>query len=265
MAVNEVVRVMRDYIEEDGARLEQTYGPEAVLAAADMKELLAERLTEESAYGALWERFEADPEAVGVELVGALEAMIEADPALAKRLNEFIEAFHQVQAGDQARTFAPMPEKSPVGGGVPDTTYTSQDEEMVVEEGAYLYGDVPTSDVTSVGSGVGGQRNFWEMALEGATTDINLLFDRLQATVERHEDLDSTRRADLKEALKRILAEVLMAEGTVDIDALARHLRTVRRIDVDLYRLLLHHLSTLAEDLDPLVAEAVARMWGSED
>lgn len=156
MAVNEVVRVMRDYIEDDGARLEQTYGPEAVLAVADMKDLLATRLTEESAYGVLWERFEADPRAVSVELVGALEALTEADPGLAKRLNGFMEAFHRVEAGDKIETFAPMPDKSPVGGGVPDTTDTSQDEEIVREEGTYLYGDVPTSDVTSVEKGVGG-------------------------------------------------------------------------------------------------------------
>lgn len=39
MAVQEVVRILRSLVEDDGSTLEQRYGPEAVTVAQDVKSL----------------------------------------------------------------------------------------------------------------------------------------------------------------------------------------------------------------------------------
>ena len=51
-----------------------------------LRELLAARMRESDMYTPLWEEFRAEPESNRAEVIGALEAMVEGDAALAERL-----------------------------------------------------------------------------------------------------------------------------------------------------------------------------------
>jgi hypothetical protein len=96
MIIQEVVSILGDLVQDDGATLGERYGPRALAVAQNLGSLLAVRLQEGSPYTSLWEQFEAEPQAVTAELTGSLEALAEADPALVKRLNTFIEEYHQI-------------------------------------------------------------------------------------------------------------------------------------------------------------------------
>ena len=96
MSVQEVTRTIRSYLEEGEDTFRERYGPEAVTAIEDLITMLKLRLEEESVYASLWDEFVAEPRATEDELTGALGALIEADPALAERLEAFMEEYHDV-------------------------------------------------------------------------------------------------------------------------------------------------------------------------
>jgi hypothetical protein len=110
MIIQEVVSILGDLVQDDGATLGERYGPRALTVAQNLRSLLAVRLQEESPYTSLWEQFEAEPQAVTAELTGSLEALVEADPALAKRLNAFVEEYHQIIVPPDEALFASLDE-----------------------------------------------------------------------------------------------------------------------------------------------------------
>jgi hypothetical protein len=79
----EVVRLLSIYLEDDGFTLGEMYGAEAVTAVEAMRDLIMSRLNTDEQNLSLWSDFEDDPENNGVELVGWLEAFVEADPGFA--------------------------------------------------------------------------------------------------------------------------------------------------------------------------------------
>ncbi|MGC9522871.1 MAG: hypothetical protein ACP5HG_13435 [Anaerolineae bacterium] len=78
MAIQDVVRLLGAFVEDDGETLRKRYGGEAVAAARDTVQILSTRLEEESPHVGLWESFEENPSDHSTELIGALEAMVEA-------------------------------------------------------------------------------------------------------------------------------------------------------------------------------------------
>jgi len=95
MVVRKVVRILRDLVQDDGMTLGERHGPRALAVAQSMRSFLVVRLQDKSPYASLWDQFEAEPQTATAELVGSLEVLVKADPALAKRLNAFIEEYHQ--------------------------------------------------------------------------------------------------------------------------------------------------------------------------
>jgi hypothetical protein len=212
MPVQTVVRILREYLQDEGESLGRRLGPEVVAVAQDVKALLDVRLRAESAYEPVWTRFLADPPGVEAGLVGALEAHIEADPALAKRLNGFVEEYHRAIAPFQGRPVGPGVGKSPVGGGVPDTTFTAEDDTSV-GEGTYLYGNVRSSDVASVGRGIaGGEPELGrQRRIEGLGPEeheVRELFERIYAALELDTRIDPALAAEVKAAVREIEVEI---------------------------------------------------------
>jgi hypothetical protein len=263
MAVQEIVRLLRDQIQDDGVTLRRRHGPQAVTVAEDIKSLLAARLQKEPAYASLWSRFEDEPQAMTAELTGVLEALVEADPALVKRLNGFIEEFHQVIAPPRARLLGPSPVKSPVGGGVPDTTFTAEDD-TDTGRGAYLYGNVRSSKVTSIGRGVRGRRVPIATVVGPDAVDVKLLFEQLRATVKERSDLDAPVKSKLEDELQGMLTQIISADGG-DVKAFTHHLQNIRRLDLDIFEVVLDQLTSLASDLGPVAREAVKQVEDRRD
>lgn len=96
MAVNDIIDLILLLDRRGGEELEQQAGPEGVSLAGELRELLAARMRESDMYTPLWEEFRAEPESNRAEVIGAVEAMVEGDAALAERLNELLEDFNEL-------------------------------------------------------------------------------------------------------------------------------------------------------------------------
>lgn len=117
MSVNDAVRLLRIYLEEGPEGLRTRFGSDAIAVAEDIEQLMEEQVGEDTTYVSLWDAFQRNPGANTAELIGALEAMIESDPVLARRLDRFLEEY-----------YAAMQETADVGDETPDLETTEAAE-----------------------------------------------------------------------------------------------------------------------------------------
>ncbi len=284
MPSRDVVMIVRQYLEDEGATLEERYGPQAATIAGDIVAILDARLTEddlqrvESAHPALWQRFLDEPETVTVEMTGILESMTEADVGLARRLDGLMQRLHRVMANRAA----PERPASEVGieerpANLPPPQYTSADaihdadQEGVEEadgyskgEGAYLYGNVrqavPFMDERGVQIvSLGGRGPEEATGLEAAS--VPQFFARLSESVRSHPDLQPGVRKDLLAAFADLQDEVEKGPAA-DVDRLVELLTTVRRHSSDVWELVLGYwdLTTYTEASGSKMQEALQRL-----
>jgi hypothetical protein len=112
MAVEDIVTILADYCEDGEETFRELRGPEAVIAVRDLIDLIEGELSGQLEYDALWAEFEAAPRQTAPDLSGALEAMIEADPGLADKLEALLNEYHV--ASRPAGAERPAPEASEV-------------------------------------------------------------------------------------------------------------------------------------------------------
>lgn len=259
MPAREIVSVMRQYIDDDGAGLEERYGPQAVTLAGDIVAVVRARLTEgdlqrvKSAHASLWDTFESTPETVTVEMTGVLESLFEADAGLARRLNGLMERFHQVQANTAQPAGGvqglPAPQSPPAPSSADAIHDADQDDVeeaggYAKGEGLYLYGNVHTAVPFTDEPGVqivslGGRGPEAALGLEAA--GVPEFFERMGESVRTHPALDPDARRELLSefgALQRALSR------QADPGDLAHHLRNVRRISSDVWDLLQSYWDT---------------------
>jgi hypothetical protein len=267
MAVQKVVRILRQLMQDDDrATLERRYGPRAVTLAQQLKCMLAIRFREESPHAALWEQFENQPQMVAAELTGALEALLEADPALAKRLDAFIEDWRRLAGSLEARMAHRRMEEQDllIAGDVPSPTAAPADAYDVGRE-AYLYGNVragrasTTSGVRAVNGELG---RFPVEGMELNVVEVAPIFEFVEAAVKTHPDVNSAAEAQLKVELAELQAQVARGDQ-VDVDKMVHHLHTIGRLVPDILEILLNRLTDLAPSSRGMVQKVVAKMQES--
>jgi hypothetical protein len=204
MAVQEISRILRGLIRDEGATLQRRYGPRTLTIAQDMRSLLSARLCRELPYASLWREFEAEPQGTAAQLTGALEVLVEADPSLAQQLGVLVEEYHWAIGPPRTRTTRTTGQSVPVWSDVPDTTVTV-DEDKGVGKGTYLYGNVSSGSIF-VARGVearpdsfGGHDRVNKGNLNAAAT--GLWFDDLHTVLENYPDLNPTVRADIEKGI----------------------------------------------------------------
>ena len=202
----------------------QRHGPEAVTAIEDLIAVLKIRLQEESAYVSLWEDFAAEPRATIDELTGALEALIEADPALAERLEAFFEEYRDVTTrtpAERGGNLAPRERPAPqLPAGPSDYS----------EVGTYLYGNLSPGTVTLNESG--------ESIVSAGEPDITVatphvgqgiaLFQDMYTFVEETENLSQDTRLKLRAELEQLATDIAEGEEAYE-QSIVGHLDTVKR------------------------------------
>ncbi len=224
MAIQEAVHILRRFAEGERRALREQHGPEAIAIAHDMERVLQERLETESAYVSLWDDFEANPNNNTARLSGALEAMVEADPALGRRLNAFIEEFHQAIAPPGETRPDLTPAEVTRTDVVPDTTTTSG-EKYGDDAGAYLRGNLkPGAESLSEKAGTSAtaiERGEGTSVFEEPTalTTLPQYFDGLHDAVKAYPKGDATDKERLHQALNKIEA-ALTEEGRPEINIL---------------------------------------------
>ena len=285
MAVQEVVEILRQYNVDDGEALQKRVGPEAVAAALGMQRFLAARLEEDRLHASLWEQFLAAPRDDAEELTGVLEALTEADPAMARRLDAFVGEYHAVLT---ERGEAVEPEDKAVaaiGGDVLDTAvgieevpaeegsapYTPDSEvDTAYDQGAgaqptYLYGNARSGD-DDVGREVGVDR-FGEGAASvrpavTATTQVAQLFAQLRDALSEHVGIDAGREKDVAQLLDHIQEAVVREEA--DLLLLVDRLETLQQQAPDVAAILLEALVEDRTELAPKVRRAVMTVYEAE-
>lgn len=93
MDLEEIVRLLGTYFEDEGQTIERENGAEARSMVEGMVDLLEEQLEAETPFAALWREFKETPRETEAELIGALEVLEESNPTLTERLGAFSEGF----------------------------------------------------------------------------------------------------------------------------------------------------------------------------
>jgi len=284
MAVQEVVSVLRTLLQDNGETLRARHGAEVVAAVQDIERLLSKRLQQESAYASLWDRFKENPQGLAMQLTGALEAMVEADPALARRLDAFVREYHEVIAPPDVEQAQTGNEVMAVGGDVLDTALkpvevaeeenrgpyapdTASDTRFnaSVERGTYLYGNVKGGK-EDVGRAVGvevfdfGRRA--EIVNLVDVRGVGRLFEQLTRAVSEHPAIDDALKKEVVAELQSAESQVRQTEDA-DSAILAQHLHKLQEMAPDIADILLNALSTA--DLGPAVQRAVEQVQGSTE
>ncbi len=278
MAVQDVVRLLGMYVEDDGETMRERYGPEAVSGARDTVQMLSTRLEEESPHVDLWDAFRENPSDHTAELIGVLEAMVEADPALARRLDGFAQEFYKVlgppgeeqptgsrrvaEVGGDALDTAVEPEKETGPRNRipyrPDTA-ANVDFKDSVDRGAYLYGNVKGGKDT-VGREAGAETFEFTQRDARPTRLASLsglpgLVEELSAAISDHPAIDDVDKHEAQVELQIVSEEIQRAES-VDPARLTRHLLALHEKAPDVGEVVMRALESV--ELPPAVAEVVA-------
>ncbi len=270
MAVEDVVTILMEYLKDGEDVFAGRYGSEASVAARDMTDLLREQLGGQLDYGMLWAEFETAPRETMPQLAGVLEAIMEADPGLADKLQVLLEDYYAARGSVG----------SPVGGETPEAEVSEflPREDTPLEshqvtprrhtdeagEGTYLYGNVPAGGPTSVGKEGGVDLDVLEKRGGPQMPDLDLrkLFVQLRRKVEKDLDTAEEKQQALIEGLRGLEAELRLGEEA-DESRILEHLRTLGEEDDELMELVLTGLWQTPGRARAMVERAIVEL-GSE-
>ena len=266
MAVEDVVRVLSEYCEDGAESFGDRHGPEAVIAVRDLIDVLRVELGGQLDYDTLWAEFEEAPRETAADLAGALEAMIEADPGLAEKLEALMEEYYATSRPAGNSVGAEMPES--------DTSeFVSRREDRierheveprshtdVAGEGTYLYGNVRSGDDVTFQKALEVGPDVLEVRreLETLSFDVDGLFQQLRVTVDEEMGLSDEVKNEVRQALKALQTEIMLG-GEADEDAIVTHLRHLGELDPDLLALVLTGLRRARTEAQAVVQGAIER------
>jgi hypothetical protein len=261
MAVQDVVTVLTEYCEDGEETFRDLHGSEAVATIKDVIELLEDGLRDQLEYDALWEDFTAAPRETSPDLVGALEAMVEANPSLGEGLEALLDEYYATNrpvdpaVGTSAPASIP-PEDVPIK----DHEVEPRSHTDVAGEGTYLYGNVRAGEEITVEAGPELSPDVLEVRreLETLSFDVRDLFEQLRVTMGREPALDEETRRELRQALEALEAEVMLGEEA-DEDRIVEHLRRVGALDLDFLGLVLTGLRHTRSEAQYIVQSAIER------
>lgn len=264
MPIPDVIDILLEYCQDGQETFRQRRGAEAVVVVRDIIDLLRGALGAQLDFDALWADFQAAPRQTAPELSGALEALVEADPGFADKLDAGLREFYATGRPD-----APAPaEPEPVEPAKPSVEEAQQQPRRHTDdagEGAYLYGNVPggTADV--------GERPDLEpdildvhRRLDALSFDVRALFDQLHTTIREGLSLDDDIRLILAAQLDQLQAQLALGEDA-DEDRVVHHLRRIGQIEPDLLDLVLIGLRHTQGEAHGVVQGAIRRVAGPDD
>lgn len=241
MDAREIVEVVGEIVPDDGAALEQEHGPRALVVAQQLRAALAPRLEGNPMYAMIWQQFQAAPEEKTKFLVLAVEELLQADAALARRLDTLLAEYRQ--ARDAPSTTISTGGGAYIGGSVKvGRDFVGRDQTVITGDGNVV-GDHSSATVVKIR----------QAPDPGA---VARAFRDFYAAVEAHPDIPPQEQADLQAELQELEQEVAKG-GEADEGFLARRLRNVGRMAPDILEVVLATFANPAAGLG-LVAKKVA-------
>jgi hypothetical protein len=212
--------------------------------AQDLASLLKARLEQESPYVSLWADFEADPGGMAAQLTGTIEALVEADPALGRRLEGLVREWRPVTGLPGARIVRAGQRVVGEDKAAGMTIALEPDED--VGKGTYLYGNLKPGSVTPAGGmeqtmdAVEGIDHVETMGIDQSR--VAQLLNDMYVAIETHPGVDPVLEKDLKAELEEAVAQASRGSAA-DAKRLARHLQDIRQMHPDILQTLLARLA----------------------
>lgn len=260
MAEEDVVAILQALLRDDGQAIEQQYGPQGVSTAEDIESLISTRIQDHPPFASLWADFETDPDGTAAQLVGALEAMVEADFGLASGLNSMVERYNEIAA--RATEQRPLPEEAPDAvpdGAAIDMGVDPDPTDDYVEGPAYLYGNVASENDALQQELAAGPGDEDDLDSVEVVTPAPGLFDQLFMAVDEHPGLERAGKAAVLAELRDLQNLVEWGDAS-DEDSLVDHLMQVGRLAPDIYDILLDELIDIAPDVGDTLERALERV-----
>ncbi len=270
MALEDIVTILMEYLEDGKAVFARRYGSEALITAQDMADLLRGELGRQLDYDTLWTEFEAAPRETTPQLIGLLEAMVEADPGLGDKLQVLLEDYYAAR-GSVSPPFRDERPEAEASELLPrdDTPIESQQvgpqrDTDEAGEGTYLYGNVPAGGPTSVGKAERLDLDVLETrgSPQMPDLDVSELFAQLRSKVEGYPDTAEEEQEALIQELQELETELLLGEEA-DESAIVEHLRNIGDRDVELLELVLTGIWQTSGRTRAVVDRAIVEMGGT--
>jgi hypothetical protein len=251
MAIEEAVAVVRDLIAEGDSAFAERHGEEGLSSAQAMRSLLEDRLRGGLAgrlsRGALWRDFAAEPEENAASVVGALEALVEADTSLAQEI-EVLFSEYEIAVGPPTADAAPSRVEVGESGALSMQTVEevpAVDREADRGTGEYMYGNVQSSSVSLE------DEEPLDHVPPDRVTELNELdtegtvpgpaLNDFFAVVEAYPDLAPEERAQIEHDVEAVLRE-LDEQSAADRQALTVHLRRIGKTAPDVLDAMLERM-----------------------
>lgn len=143
--IEPLVTTLTRYYLDGGQDLVEQYGDQGPSLAGEMGEMIGDRLTEDTPFAALWDEYVNDPIGNEAEMIGALEALEEADNEFSLRLEGYFVAFQELeQPGVESLIETSEPEDTLNANEL--TAIKSIDDmdndDEYIEDNTYLVGNV---------------------------------------------------------------------------------------------------------------------------
>jgi hypothetical protein len=266
MPAAEVTDILKSLVQEGGDRLEHRTSLETRTVVEEMRDLVVDRLQEDAVYAGLWEEFRSDPDDAEAEFTGALEALLEADPGLAKRLRSFLNQYQRSLRARPRRPQRPwegrdrdLPVPEDAEGFL--VTGTAKDRHGDFEEGAYLYGDTLSGQEAIGDSGQDMDREEAILAAQGSESTIGRpdVFERLADDLDEYPGLDDEDRQQVQEDLDTIEHQVLMGSDAEEA-VLEWRLRHIQQLAPDIAEVLFAEVAQMAESEGGPLSAAFRRL-----
>ncbi|HDQ72936.1 MAG TPA: hypothetical protein ENN19_12695 [Chloroflexi bacterium] len=191
---DDVVEVVGELIIDDGETVTQQHGARALTVARDMETELASCLADDPAYGPIWRQFQATPQQHAPALAGVMQALLSADAALARRLDDLLDQYRQAShTAIDTGGGAYVGHSVTVQGG----SFVGRDSVQITGDGNVI-GDGSHATVTKT-QGVSGEA-------------LARLFDRVYRKIESRPPDADVDKAELTETVEKIQAEVAKGE-----------------------------------------------------
>ena len=143
--IEEIVGYLTSYYMDGGGELQRNFGDQGPALASEIGEMLQERLTADSPFGALWGEYVLNPQANEAELIGALEVLEESNPEITIRLEGYLAAFQvldQPESSDLVETAEPEDGVEIEEIEAVKSMDDMDDDDEYREDNAYLLGNV---------------------------------------------------------------------------------------------------------------------------
>ncbi|MCB2209882.1 hypothetical protein KQH62_03205 [bacterium] len=227
--------------------------------AADLGEMIGDRLEGDTPYGETWDAFLADPEANSYELTGALEAVFEAEPGMRERVDGYMQKITAIEVTTDEDSYVPSEieedlqiESGEVVGDEPENSVLIAEGQQEKNPPVYLYGnaragvetveDTPVSNPFMVGD------NAEIIYVPTEEMRFPQMFMHLGRLSETSEDLEQDDKEKLAANLTMIRAQ-LVGDQTFDAGDMANAFETIWEISPSYANALIESLQRHPEEL----------------